>query len=99
MVMVPRGHYCVVRNPVVRDADGSPVAVADGHGELRTRDGEREIRECQDPFPLYPGAAGRRERNVVLAPPMPKAAEPWLSPCVLPVLAPRAHSRVAILLS
>ncbi|XP_078740348.1 LOW QUALITY PROTEIN: major vault protein [Lampetra fluviatilis] len=53
MVRVPPRHYCVVENPVARDRDSNPVLDASGQAKLRHAD--REIRLCQDPFPLYPG--------------------------------------------
>nr|XP_032799912.1 major vault protein [Petromyzon marinus] len=53
MVRVPPRHYCVVENPVARDRDSNPVLDASGQAKLRHAD--REIRLCQEPFPLYPG--------------------------------------------
>ena len=53
MLIVPPRHYCVVVNPVVRDADGQPVA--DRYSQVKLRHGDAEIRFEQDPFPLYPG--------------------------------------------
>ncbi|CAM9147357.1 unnamed protein product, partial [Lampetra planeri] len=52
MVRVPPRHYCVVENPVSR-CYSNPVLDASGQAKLRHAD--REIRLCQDPFPLYPG--------------------------------------------
>jgi major vault protein len=51
--IVPPQHYCIVKNPLMRDETGE-VAV-DRHGQVRLRYGDREIRLSQDPFPLYPG--------------------------------------------
>lgn len=53
MVTIPLRHYCVVANPVVRDAQGS--VVLDVTGQARLRHADMEIRLTQDPFPLYPG--------------------------------------------
>lgn len=53
MVTIPLRHYCVVANPVVRDAQGS--VVLDVTGQVRLRHADMEIRLTQDPFPLYPG--------------------------------------------
>jgi major vault protein len=53
MIIVPPRHYCVVANPVVRDAAGAPVH--DDHGQAKLRYGDEEVRLAQDPFPLYPG--------------------------------------------
>ncbi|MFB8788235.1 MAG: colicin uptake protein [Potamolinea sp.] len=52
MIVVPPRHYCIVVNPVLRDETGQPIA--DQHGQIRLRYGDREIRFSQDPFPLYP---------------------------------------------
>ncbi len=53
MVIVPPRHYCVVRNPVVRDADGE--LVRDNFGQVKLDHAESEVRLEQDPFPLFPG--------------------------------------------
>ncbi len=52
MIVVPPRHYCVVANPVLRDESNQPVA--DEHGQIKLRYGDREIRFAQEPFPLYP---------------------------------------------
>jgi len=51
--MVPPRHYCVIQNPVARDAKG--VIIADKSGQVKLRHGDEEIRFEQDPFPLWPG--------------------------------------------
>ncbi|XP_066484436.1 major vault protein [Tiliqua scincoides] len=53
MVMVPPRHYCVILNPVVKEADGE--VQFDAVGQVRLRHADLEIRLAQDPFPLYPG--------------------------------------------
>jgi len=53
MIMIPPRHYCIISNPVIRDAKGKPVF--DAHGNVKIRFGDEEIRFEQDPFPLYPG--------------------------------------------
>lgn len=53
MVMVPPRHYCVIQNPVLRDA--GRAAQFDDIGQAKLRHGDQEIRLTQDPFPLYPG--------------------------------------------
>ncbi|KAM9779806.1 major vault protein [Neosynchiropus ocellatus] len=53
MVMVPPRHYCVVLNPVARNADGQ--VLFDEAGQAKLRHADLEIRLTQDPFPLYPG--------------------------------------------
>jgi major vault protein len=53
MLVVPKGHFCVVENPVIRTEDGS--AKVDEYGQPQLFHGEREIRFPQQPFPLYPG--------------------------------------------
>jgi len=52
-VNVPPRHYCRIKNPVVRDADGQPTI--DENGQVILRIGDEEIRFEQEPFPLYPG--------------------------------------------
>uniref|UniRef100_A0A8C5QM58 Major vault protein n=1 Tax=Leptobrachium leishanense TaxID=445787 RepID=A0A8C5QM58_9ANUR len=53
MVMVPPRHYCVIQNPVLRDA--GRVVQFDDVGQAKLRHGDQEIRLTQEPFPLYPG--------------------------------------------
>jgi major vault protein len=52
-LIIPPQHYCIVKNPVLRDETGEPLA--DRYSQIRLRYGDREIRLSQDPFPLYPG--------------------------------------------
>uniref|UniRef100_A0A8C2SAM4 Major vault protein n=1 Tax=Capra hircus TaxID=9925 RepID=A0A8C2SAM4_CAPHI len=53
MVTVPPRHYCMVANPVARDAQGT--VLFDITGQVRLRHADLEIRLAQDPFPLFPG--------------------------------------------
>lgn len=53
MVTVPPRHYCMVANPVYRDAQGA--VLLDVMGQIRLRHADLEIRLAQEPFPLYPG--------------------------------------------
>uniref|UniRef100_V9KUC1 Major vault protein n=1 Tax=Callorhinchus milii TaxID=7868 RepID=V9KUC1_CALMI len=53
MVTVPPRCYCVIENPVLRDAEAA--AVLDVWGQAKLQHGDREVRLTQDPFPLYPG--------------------------------------------
>jgi len=54
MIMVPPRHYCIISNPVVRNADKQPEF--DSNKQVKLRHGDEEIRfEDPDPFPLYPG--------------------------------------------
>lgn len=54
MIVVPPRHYCVIRNPVMKNEDGT--VVLDQFGQCKLRHGDTEIRfEQPDPFPLYPG--------------------------------------------
>ncbi len=53
MVIVPPRHFCVVRNPVTRDADGE--IRRDQYGQVKLDHAETEVRLEQDPFPLFPG--------------------------------------------
>mmetsp|Transcript_139401 Transcript_139401/g.242439 ORF Transcript_139401/g.242439 Transcript_139401/m.242439 type:complete len:850 (-) Transcript_139401:1207-3756(-) len=52
MCTVPSRHYCIIENPIIRDAKGE--LVKDRHGQVKVRLGDREIRLEQEPFPLYP---------------------------------------------
>jgi len=53
MVTVPPRHYCIIRNPVLRDHQGQ--VLHDGLGQVRLEHAEEEVRLQQEPFPLYPG--------------------------------------------
>jgi len=53
MVMIPPRHYCVIANPIIRDADGN--ATYDEYQNVRLKHGDEEIRGEQEPFPLFPG--------------------------------------------
>lgn len=53
MITVPPRHYCVVLNPVLRDADKH--VLIDNLGQVRLQHAEDEVRLQQEPFPLYPG--------------------------------------------
>eukprot|EP01059_Diplonema_ambulator_P034761 TRINITY_DN795_c0_g1_i4.p1 TRINITY_DN795_c0_g1~~TRINITY_DN795_c0_g1_i4.p1 ORF type:complete len:919 (+),score=467.97 TRINITY_DN795_c0_g1_i4:45-2801(+) len=52
-IVIPPRHYCVIDNPVKRDAKGEPVLDAAGQAVIQL--GEQEIRMDCLPFPLYPG--------------------------------------------
>ncbi|AYU75911.1 major vault protein, putative [Leishmania donovani] len=52
-VSVPPRHYCVVKNPCVRDEAGE--VVLESSGQVKLRLGDSEIRFEGEPFPLYPG--------------------------------------------
>jgi len=54
MIMVPPRNYCIIQNPVARDADGN--VIFDQNGQAVLRHGDEEVRvEVPDPFPLYHG--------------------------------------------
>eukprot|EP01110_Echinostelium_bisporum_P011760 TRINITY_DN57_c0_g2_i1.p1 TRINITY_DN57_c0_g2~~TRINITY_DN57_c0_g2_i1.p1 ORF type:complete len:861 (-),score=476.01 TRINITY_DN57_c0_g2_i1:49-2631(-) len=53
MIMVPPRNYCIIDNPVVRNAAGKPEL--DAFHQAKLRHGDQEIRFSQEPFPLYPG--------------------------------------------
>eukprot|EP00092_Neocalanus_flemingeri_P014299 GFUD01015420.1.p1 GENE.GFUD01015420.1~~GFUD01015420.1.p1 ORF type:complete len:861 (+),score=260.41 GFUD01015420.1:161-2743(+) len=53
MITVPPRNYCVVLNPVLRDADNQ--VLLDNLGQVRLQHAEDEVRLQQEPFPLYPG--------------------------------------------
>ncbi|KAK7799399.1 hypothetical protein U0070_006107 [Myodes glareolus] len=60
MVTVPPRHYCIVANPVSRDAQN--LVLFDTTGQVRLRHADQEIRLAQDPFPLYPGEVLEKNR-------------------------------------
>lgn len=53
MVIIPPCHYCIICNPVIRDADNA--LVYDSAGQIKLKHADYEVRLEQDPFPLYPG--------------------------------------------
>lgn len=53
MIIVPPRHYCVIENPVLRDADQK--VVLEETGQVKLQHADQEVRLTQDPFPLYPG--------------------------------------------
>jgi len=53
MIMVPPRHYCIIANPIQRDAKGN--VVAEKSGQIKLRHGDEEIKFDPEPFPLYPG--------------------------------------------
>jgi major vault protein len=53
MIMIPPRHYCIIDNPVIKNAAGKPEL--DAYGQIKLRHGDQEIRFHQDPFPLFPG--------------------------------------------
>ena len=59
MIMIPPRNYCVIKNPIVRDAKDQPVL--DKHNNYKLKHDEEEIRFAQDPFPLYPGEKNFRK--------------------------------------
>lgn len=63
MINIPPRNYCIIKNPIVMDAEGNPVI--DDHGEVKVSFGEYQVRvqndlgiskfkTYPDPFPLYP---------------------------------------------
>jgi major vault protein len=53
MIQIPPRHYCIIGNPILRGANDKPVV--DDFQTVKLRFGDQEIRQAQDPFPLYPG--------------------------------------------
>lgn len=53
MITVPPHHYCVIENPVVRDAKDQ--VIKDASGQIKLAHADQEVRLSQEPFPLYPG--------------------------------------------
>lgn len=52
MIQIPPRQYCVIGNPILREGD---TPVIDNFQQVKLRFGDQEIRQAQDPFPLYPG--------------------------------------------
>jgi major vault protein len=55
MIVLPKSHYCIIENPIVKDKEGYPMK--DKYGQFVVLHGEREIRFFEaysTPFPLYP---------------------------------------------
>ena len=55
MICVPMESYCIIGNPVLRDAEGK--VLLDATGQVAVRIGDLEMRFAQQPFPLYPREA------------------------------------------
>jgi major vault protein len=53
MIMVPPRHYCIIANPVQRDAKGN--VITEKGGQIKLRHGDEEIKFDNEPFPLFPG--------------------------------------------
>ncbi|GFT10430.1 major vault protein [Nephila pilipes] len=53
MIIIPPYHYCIIRNPVLRNAENA--VVYDSVGQIKLKHADLEVRLEQDPFPLYPG--------------------------------------------
>ena len=53
MITVPPRHFCIIENPVMRNADGA--VLFDVAGQARLLHADLEMRLARDPFPLYPG--------------------------------------------
>ncbi|XP_078484853.1 major vault protein isoform X1 [Ciona intestinalis] len=53
MITIPPRHYCVIQNPVAKNADDQ--IQLDPSGQAKLNHADQEIRLAQDPFPLYPG--------------------------------------------
>ena len=51
-ICLPTNTYCIVENPVQRDAAG---AIVIENEQVKVRAGDQEIRFAQEPFPLFPG--------------------------------------------
>lgn len=55
MIKLPPNNYCIIKNPVVRDAEGQ--LIKSEYNEVKVRFEDFEIRTANDypdPFPLYP---------------------------------------------
>ncbi|CAF1039794.1 unnamed protein product [Brachionus calyciflorus] len=54
MIVIPPNHYCLIENPVKRDAKNNNV-LFDRNNAVQLSHADIEIRFNRDPFPLYPG--------------------------------------------
>jgi major vault protein len=54
MITIPPRNYCIIENPVQRNAVDKAV-LFDENGQAKLAFADSEIRFNQDPFPLYPG--------------------------------------------
>ncbi len=54
MITIPPRHYCVIENPVQKDAQSNKV-LFDENGQAKLSFADLEIRFNANPFPLYPG--------------------------------------------
>ena len=65
MVVVPPRFYCIIENPVQRDADGNVAyderSKGSGAKQVKLRHADQEIRLASDPFPLYPGEVLKKD--------------------------------------
>lgn len=55
MIQIPPRNFCIIRNPVLKDEQGS--LIRDENGMVKVKHGDREVRTSEthpDPFPLYP---------------------------------------------
>lgn len=55
MITIPPRHYCVVKNPVLRDPESGEIMMDETSKQVKLRHSELEIRTTAEPFPLYPG--------------------------------------------
>lgn len=55
MITIPPRHYCIVQNPVLRDAATNEIVVDEATKQVKLRHSELEVRRTTEPFPLYPG--------------------------------------------
>lgn len=53
MIIIPPCHYCIILNPVLRNAEDA--LVYDTIGQVKLKHADLEVRLEQEPFPLYPG--------------------------------------------
>eukprot|EP00919_Chromeraceae_sp_WS-2016_P073972 GHVR01174979.1.p1 GENE.GHVR01174979.1~~GHVR01174979.1.p1 ORF type:complete len:844 (+),score=201.61 GHVR01174979.1:148-2679(+) len=73
MIRLPPRHYCIIENPIVKDASNNVITDKDGVVKLQI--GEVEVRLADvwvEPFPLYPS---ERLKGCVMAQPVVKHSE------------------------
>ena len=62
-------HYCLIRDPVIRDKDKN--LVYDKYGQIKIAIGESEVRtqlDYPEPFPLYPGEFNVKTEKIPVVP-------------------------------
>ncbi|XP_077992028.1 major vault protein-like isoform X2 [Glandiceps talaboti] len=81
-VVIPPGHYCIVKDPISTYEEGKPCQLKHGHFEVRFH---------KEPFPLYPG------ESLVDAPDFLSKSPRDYSRAVKPLPVVKAHHAIKLL--